>query len=112
MGPSTNRDEFVNFLTQRAQIQPDLYAVTYAIPSRPPEQGGLPPAPYTAIYGKPGDRNTIWYLGIDVEITYAFGGCAQTPETIADRRDRSKANDGFLLPPAPWPRSATRVLRQ
>lgn len=92
--------EVLNMIVGRSQSSPDLYAVTYAKPEEfPVGGGGLPPTQHTAIYGRAGDANTTWYAGVDQGIPYVFNACGQTPEAIADRRDTTKPDDGYLLPP-------------
>ena len=76
-----------------------LFAVTYATPSKESvDNGGLPPSRYSVIFGRAGEANT-WHPEVDQGITYVFEGCGQTPEAIAERRDTTKPNNGYLLPP-------------
>ena len=94
--------QILDVIVGRSQSSPDLFAVTYA----KPEEFGWPPTQYTVIYGRAGDANTTWYAGVDQGIPYVFSGCGQTPETIADRRDRTQPNDGYLLAPVSSPAPA------
>lgn len=91
----------VDFIRQRHSSRETIFAVVNAAPSQSSvDEGGLPVAKYTVIYGSRAQQDS-WYVSIDDGLVSAFNGCAQPPEVLAERRDTSKANGGFILAPKP-----------